>query len=276
VLKHEAQRQDAGKRNQERVRAAYRCVLGREAEPEGLSHWTAFLNGGGSFDKLLQGFVRSAEFQHRLQQQAESPDARSSAETIAEEPQAAAAASRISPSGARGFRFAQEFDDGSGIAAGSALQRPDAARQNPLETYFDSLTAGPGIWKWRHYFEIYHRHFAKFIGREVHVMEIGVFSGGSLGLWKNYFGPQCRIYGLDIMEACRSYEDESVRILIGDQGDRNFWKQVKAQVPMLDVVIDDGSHWPEDQIVTLEEVLPHSVRKITREGMNHSIKSCGP
>lgn len=27
---------------------------------------------------------------------------------------------------------------------------------NPLEQFFDSHTEGPGIFKWRHYFEIYH------------------------------------------------------------------------------------------------------------------------
>src|SRR5690349_627605 len=33
---------------------------------------------------------------------------------------------------------------------------------NPLEEYFDSVTEGRGIWKWTHYFDIYHRHFQKF------------------------------------------------------------------------------------------------------------------
>src|SRR5690348_2802772 len=48
--------------------------------------------------------------------------------------------------------------------------------QNPLEQYCNAHTIGPGIWKWRHYFDIYHRHFQKFIGREVHLIEIGVYS----------------------------------------------------------------------------------------------------
>ena len=102
---------------------------------------------------------------------------------------------------------------------GAPLRQP-----NPLEQYFDSHLEGPGIWKPRHYFEIYHRHFAKFVGREINVLEIGVYSGGSLGMWKEYFGPGCRIYGVDIAEDCRCYEDERTTILVGDQSDRAFWR----------------------------------------------------
>lgn len=128
---------------------------------------------------------------------------------------------------------------------------------NPLRTFFESRETGRGIWKWNHYFDVYHRHFAKFIGKAVHVLEIGVYSGGSLEMWKQYFGPRCFIYGVDIEEGCRCYEDESTRIMIGDQGNRDFWKVFKEHVPVLDILIDDGGHRMEQQIVTLEEMLPH-------------------
>ena len=88
-------------------------------------------------------------------------------------------------------------------------------------------------------------------------MEIGVYSGGSLGMWKEYFGPRCRIYGIDIVPACRVYEDDQIQIEIGDQGDPAFWSEFVGRVPEIDVVIDDGSHDPEHQIVTLEGLLPH-------------------
>jgi hypothetical protein len=128
---------------------------------------------------------------------------------------------------------------------------------NPLRDYFESHTHGQGIWKWRHYFEIYHRHFQKFIGRPVNVLEVGIFSGGSLAMWRTYFGNQCHIYGVDIEPACLAYNNDSVTVVIGDQGDRTFWSAFKKKTPCLDIIIDDGSHRPGDQIVTLEEVLPH-------------------
>jgi hypothetical protein len=91
----------------------------------------------------------------------------------------------------------------------------------------------------------------------VHLLEIGVYSGGSIEMWKDYFGPRCRVYGVDIEEACRRYEDGSTRIFVGDQGDREFWRRFRADVPRLDIVVDDGGHRSIQQAVTLEELLPH-------------------
>lgn len=128
---------------------------------------------------------------------------------------------------------------------------------NPLEAYFNAHTSGRGIWKWTHYLGIYHRHFQKFIGKEVHVLEVGVYSGGSLDMWKEYFGPKCHVYGIDIREECKALETGSVKIFIGDQADREFWRRFRQEVPKLDILIDDGGHLLEQQIVTLEETLPH-------------------
>ncbi len=76
-------------------------------------------------------------------------------------------------------------------------------------------------------------------------------------MWQSYFGPRCKIYGVDIEPNCKAYESSAVRIFIGDQSDRNFWKHFREEVPVLDIVIDDGGHIPEQQIVTVEELLPH-------------------
>jgi hypothetical protein len=126
-----------------------------------------------------------------------------------------------------------------------------------LEEYFDSHLAGPGIHRWRHYFEIYDRHLSKFRDRDVHFLEVGVYSGGSLGMWRSYLGKKAQIYGVDIEPACQAYEGEGIRVLIGDQADRGFWQDFRREVPRLDVVIDDGGHRAFQQIATLESLLPH-------------------
>jgi hypothetical protein len=128
---------------------------------------------------------------------------------------------------------------------------------NPLRMYFDAITDGRGIWKWDHYFDIYHRHFQRFVGKEVRLLEVGIYSGGSLDMWKAYFGPKCVVYGVDVEEACKAYEDESTKVFIGDQSDRHFWRRVRDQAPIVDILIDDGGHAPEQQTVTLEGMLPH-------------------
>ena len=127
---------------------------------------------------------------------------------------------------------------------------------NPLTEYFENHKEGLGIFKWQHYFDVYHRHFAKFVGKKVNILEIGIFSGGSLEMWKTYFGDKSMIYGVDIEESCKTYERDGIKIYIGDQEDRSFWKKFKEQVTDIDIIIDDGGHTAEQQQVTLEEMLP--------------------
>jgi hypothetical protein len=129
--------------------------------------------------------------------------------------------------------------------------------ENPLKSYFDSRNEGRGIWKWEHYFDVYARHLSQFRGRKVNILEIGIYSGGSLEMWRDYFGKDCCIYGVDIVDSCKVYENEWTKVFIGDQSDRQFWKRFKAEVSHIDIIIDDGGHHPEQQIVTLEEMLPH-------------------
>jgi hypothetical protein len=135
--------------------------------------------------------------------------------------------------------------------------RQEPAPENPLRKFFEARHQGHGIWKWIHYFDIYDRHFRRFRGQEVHILDSGIYSGGSLEMWKDYFGSRCKIYGVDIEPSCAAYEGDSVRIFIGDQADRAFWRDFKRQVPQLDLVVDDGGHLAPQQIATFEELLPH-------------------
>jgi hypothetical protein len=139
-------------------------------------------------------------------------------------------------------------------------QKPEGVHASPpndLEKFFESRKEGRGIWKWTHYFEIYDRHFNRFRGTDVHMLEIGIYSGGSLEMWSDYFGPNAHIYGVDIEPACKAYEDDSISVFIGDQADRDFWRRFRSQVPRVDIVVDDGGHQLEQQIVTFEELLPY-------------------
>ena len=56
-----------------------------------------------------------------------------------------------------------------------------------------------------------------FRDTEVNIVEFGISQGGSLQMWKDYFGPKANIYGVDINPHCKSLEEEQVQIFIGDQ-----------------------------------------------------------
>ncbi len=147
---------------------------------------------------------------------------------------------------------------GSGAApeGGAPVDAAPSPAGNPLADYFFH-NSGRLIDKWHHYFDIYHRHFARFRGRSPVVVEVGVYHGGSLQMWNHYFGPGVRIVGIDNNPRCRQFETGNTTILIGDQADRAFLAQVRAAVPRIDILIDDGGHRMAQQIATFEEIFPH-------------------
>ena len=137
----------------------------------------------------------------------------------------------------------------------SFLTSETAELNNPLRNFFESQ-AHKTIWKWLHYFDIYHRHLSVFQKICPTLLEVGVYGGGSLDMWQSYFHQGCRIIGVDIDESCLRYACENISIHIGDQSDRHFWDSFKHHTPEIDIIIDDGGHRPGQQIVTLEECLP--------------------
>lgn len=98
------------------------------------------------------------------------------------------------------------------------------------------------IHKWKHYFPAYERHFSRFVNTDVVFIEIGCGQGGSLQMWKRYFGPHARIIGIDINSACKAYAEDQIEIRIGDQSDRSFLDQIVKEFGAPDIVLDDGSH----------------------------------
>lgn len=127
---------------------------------------------------------------------------------------------------------------------------------NDLQVFFEKHQ-GRQIAKWPHYFEIYDRHFSRFRGRAPVIMEIGVSQGGSLQMWRDYFGEKARIIGVDYSPKCAELREEGFEIFIGDQASRDLWKKIRDEVPKLDILIDDGGHRMDQQIVTLEEMFHH-------------------
>lgn len=133
--------------------------------------------------------------------------------------------------------------------------KPETDDENPLWVYF-SRNRGRLIHKWHHYFDIYHNHFSRFRNQPITILEIGVSQGGSLQMWKKYFGPKAKIYSVDIDPRCKKLEEDRIKIFIGDQADRDFLRQIKEEVGQIDILIDDGGHTMSQQINTFEELFP--------------------
>src|SRR3954471_20826806 len=99
---------------------------------------------------------------------------------------------------------------------------------------------GKLIHKWDHYFDIYEKYFSKYVGQQINILEIGISHGGSLQLWKKYFGDKVNIYAIDILPQCKKIRQENTTIFIGSQSDPAFLSEVKQKIPLMDIIIDDG------------------------------------
>jgi hypothetical protein len=112
------------------------------------------------------------------------------------------------------------------------------------------------IHKWKHYFPIYERHFREFVYKPVTFIEIGCGRGGSLQMWKRYFGPHARIVGIDILPECKEFEEDQIEIRIGAQQDLQFLEKVIAEFGAPDIVLDDGSHVMSHVIASFQFLYP--------------------
>ena len=140
--------------------------------------------------------------------------------------------------------------------AGNPRDIPQAERvATPMHKAFYENN-GAMVHKWRGYLDHYHQHLSRFIGSPVRVLEIGVSKGGSLQMWRRYFGPSAVIFGIDIDPTCKQYDGVAGSVRIGSQDDTVFLNQVVAEMGGVDVVIDDGSHVARHQRKSFDVLFP--------------------
>ena len=104
---------------------------------------------------------------------------------------------------------------------------------------------------------MYEELFAKYRGKNITFVEIGVLNGGSLFMWRDYFGPDARIIGVELNPAAKKCEKYGFEIHIGSQSDPQFWEGFFSSVGAVDVILDDGGHTNEQQIITTNSCIPH-------------------
>ena len=109
--------------------------------------------------------------------------------------------------------------------------------------------------KWEKYFPIYENLLSKYKNKKITFVEIGILNGGSLEIWKKYFGNKSKIIGIDKNPNCKKFENDNCEIYVGSQSDPEFWKDFYKSVGKVDIILDDGGHTNDQQIITLLESL---------------------
>ena len=117
--------------------------------------------------------------------------------------------------------------------------------------------------KWNNYFEIYEKLLKRFKNKKITLVEVVIGNGGSLFMWRNYFGKKAKIIGVELNPKAKKLEQNGFDIFIGDQSTPIFWKNFYKKVGKIDILIDDGGHTNLQQITTLME----SLKNINNDGM---------
>lgn len=99
--------------------------------------------------------------------------------------------------------------------------------------------------------DVYEPHFKSTNIKRV--IEIGVYKGASVNAFADYFGQECKVVGIDINQ----YDFDklpNVTTVKGSSTDFDFTQSVVRMFEgnLVDLVLDDGSHKVEDQIITLK------------------------
>jgi hypothetical protein len=111
------------------------------------------------------------------------------------------------------------------------------------------------------YTQHYQRHFSDLRNDKINLLEIGIggyddpqAGGDSLRMWKAYF-PNAQIFGIDIYDKS-SHNEKRITCFQGSQIDEDFLKGVTAEIGVVDIIIDDGSHLNEHVVKTFEILFP--------------------
>ncbi len=107
------------------------------------------------------------------------------------------------------------------------------------------------------YLPVYERALAHLRDREFTLVEVGVWKGDSLKMWRNAF-PKARIIGVDLTAPEGFEELPGVSIATGDQSDPELFARIRRDFAPrgFDVVIDDASHYAAPTAAMLQAVFP--------------------
>lgn len=100
-----------------------------------------------------------------------------------------------------------------------------------------------------HYADIYELLFREWITHAPSLLEIGVLDGGSIRMWRRFF-KYGKVTAIDVNDRVNFSDDDRIEFIHGDAyGDEVIGKLSGRE---FDILIDDGSHFPEHQRIFLQ------------------------
>jgi SAM-dependent methyltransferase len=108
---------------------------------------------------------------------------------------------------------------------------------------------------YHNYLEIYEKYFSKYRDTLENFLEIGLWQGDSIRMWRDYFDVG-NLVGADILDLSHVVLPNT-QIHICDQSDRQqLGNLIDNSYDEFDIIIDDGGHWQHQQQITLGFMFP--------------------
>lgn len=113
--------------------------------------------------------------------------------------------------------------------------------------------------KWEPYLDNYDRYLPQYLDTNPTMLVVGIAQGGCVEMFSKYFDNAVTIHGVDNNEKCMNYtyDNPNVQLTCGDQSSNDYWDTHLKDNPMYDIIVDDGGHEMDQQIVTLNRTFPH-------------------
>lgn len=139
-------------------------------------------------------------------------------------------------------------------------------KSNKDTNILDLLAQKYGTDKWgkHHYTPVYYELFKDRRESIQKVLEIGPAEGAGLFMFRDFF-PNATIYGAEIdkkrVNKLRGLD--RIHVYQCDQSSREDVERLIGQIgSAIDIVIDDGSHEPTDQVFTCIEMMPMLTKEV--------------
>jgi hypothetical protein len=126
-----------------------------------------------------------------------------------------------------------------------------------LPVIFDKYNSDKNS-QFHNYCRQYDRLVSEYRDKPIKLLEIGIFRGESLKIWREVFPTATAIVGVDITPETKQYEDISHNIFveIGNATQSIVMRQLHEKYGPFDIIIDDGSHVNRDVIISFESLFP--------------------
>lgn len=93
--------------------------------------------------------------------------------------------------------------------------------------------------------------YEKLLRKDIKTLwEIGILDGASLHMWSEYY-PNAKIIGYDIEDKSSLSFNDNVSVKLLDQSNKSQLSELAKQTD-IDIIVDDGSHIIQHQILTFE------------------------